>query len=330
MHFLDSSTLPPNPTVGETLTINPDFTRWKRQDRLIYSGLIGSITESIQPLVSTCKTSADIWNTLAVTYNKPSRGHIQQLKLQLKQWVKGTKTIDEYVQGFVTRFDQLASLRKPIDKEDQLEYILGVLPEEYKTITDQLEGRDTTPSVTEVHEKLLNKEARFLTLAAPTLPLPVTANTAMHATSNRQQHTPRPNQNWNKNHQTSRYTNNRENRNSREYPNGYQHNQQGGYQSNYQGGYQGKCKFCGLHGHSARRCPQLGGCNNTQNTKSSYTPWQPRANMALTSPDTAWLLDSRATHHMTSDLSNLSIHQPYRGDDDVLIGDGSGLSITHT
>ncbi|CAA7017944.1 unnamed protein product [Microthlaspi erraticum] len=33
---------------------------------------------------------------------------------------------------------------------------------------------------------------------------------------------------------------------------------------------------------------------------------------------------------MTNDLANLSLHQPYHGDDAVLIGDGSGLSITHT
>lgn len=35
-----------------------------------------------------------------------------------------------------------------------------------------------------------------------------------------------------------------------------------------------------------------------------------------------WLLDSGATHHMTSDLANLSLHQPYQGEDAVLIGDG--------
>ena len=33
---------------------------------------------------------------------------------------------------------------------------------------------------------------------------------------------------------------------------------------------------------------------------------------------------------MTSDLPNLSLHAPYNGGDDVLLGDGSGLSISHT
>lgn len=41
-------------------------------------------------------------------------------------------------------------------------------------------------------------------------------------------------------------------------------------------------------------------------------------------------MDSGATHHMTSDLDNLALHQPYNGNDAVLIGDGSPLPITHT
>lgn len=44
----------------------------------------------------------------------------------------------------------------------------------------------------------------------------------------------------------------------------------------------------------------------------------------------SWLMDSVATHHITSDLANLSMHVPYTGAEEVLIGDGSGLKITHT
>lgn len=33
-------------------------------------------------------------------------------------------SIDAYVQGFTTRFDQLALLGKPFDIEDQIEFVL--------------------------------------------------------------------------------------------------------------------------------------------------------------------------------------------------------------
>lgn len=52
--------------------------------------------------------------------------------------------------------------------------------------------------------------------------------------------------------------------------------------------------------------------------------------MMSTGDSSTWLLDSGASHHMTSDLSNLALHSPYTGGDDVLLGDGSGLQITHT
>ena len=64
----------------------------------------------------------------------------------------------------------------------------------------------------------------------------------------------------------------------------------------------------------------------------SSTPWQPRAHFAanVASPNSIWLLNSGAFHHVTADLNNLSLHAPYTGSDDVMIGDGTGLSITHT
>lgn len=40
--------------------------------------------------------------------------------------------------------------------------------------------------------------------------------------------------------------------------------------------------------------------------------------------------DSGVLHHIKSDLANLSMHSPYTGNDEVLIGDGEGLQITHT
>ena len=43
-----------------------------------------------------------------------------------------------------------------------------------------------------------------------------------------------------------------------------------------------------------------------------------------------WILDSGATHHLTTDLNNLALHQPYNGGEEVIIADGSGLPISHT
>lgn len=42
-----------------------------------------------------------------------------------------------------------------------------------------------------------------------------------------------------------------------------------------------------------------------------------------------WLMDSIASHHVTTDLKNLTLHQPYKGPNDIVIGDGTGLHITY-
>ena len=49
---------------------------------------------------------------------------------------------------------------------------------------------------------------------------------------------------------------------------------------------------------------------------------------SLASPP--WLLDSGSSHYITANLNNLNLHAPNDGLDDVVIGDGTGLSITHS
>jgi hypothetical protein len=43
-----------------------------------------------------------------------------------------------------------------------------------------------------------------------------------------------------------------------------------------------------------------------------------------------WLVDNGANNHITANLENLSIQQPYNGGEAVTVGNGGGLSITHT
>lgn len=119
--------------------------------------------------------------------------------LQLKHYTKGDKTIDDYMRGLITRFDQLALLGKPLDHEDKIEFIIDGLPEEYKTITDQVEGREISPSIIEIHEKLINKEAKLLALtASSSSAAPVSAHMAASRPKHQQSNQARGNhQQWN-------------------------------------------------------------------------------------------------------------------------------------
>ena len=48
-----------------------------------------------------------------------------------------------------------------------------------------------------------------------------------------------------------------------------------------------------------------------------------------TSTNNKWLLDFAASHNITSNLANLSIHSEYEGQAEVVLGDGTGLKIAH-
>ena len=91
------------------------------------------------PLITQSLTSQDIWDVLANTYARPSRGHIKQIRKQIKQANKGSYTISEYMQFIKTCVDELAALDKPMDVEDLTEKILDGLDNDYKPIIDIIE-----------------------------------------------------------------------------------------------------------------------------------------------------------------------------------------------
>ena len=98
-HFIDGAHTPPPSTVTVTgvASSNLAYTTKKRQDRLIFSALLGAISISLQPLIARTTTFLDAWQTLANTYVKLSHGHIKQLKEQLKRCTKVSKSISEYM-----------------------------------------------------------------------------------------------------------------------------------------------------------------------------------------------------------------------------------------
>lgn len=85
-HFIDdTNTAPPLTIMTDGVpTPNPAYAPWRRQDRLLYSSMIGSISLPIQTVVSSANTTKDVWSTLATTFGNASRGHIRQLKLQIE------------------------------------------------------------------------------------------------------------------------------------------------------------------------------------------------------------------------------------------------------
>ncbi|XP_010445858.1 PREDICTED: uncharacterized protein LOC104728598 [Camelina sativa] len=279
---------------------------------------------SLQSIISRATTTRNIWEILSNTYGKSSSGCIHQIRDQLKESTKGTKFVHDYLRGIINKADQIALLDAPLPHEDLLEYITSSLNDDYRAIVEMVQGRDTPISIEELHEKLINRENALKAVGDTNLSVLAIANVT-HL--------------------------------SRQSPRGGFTSSRGGFHSS-RGGfrlscpYLGKCQLCGLQGHGAKLCPQ----HQQQSQQFSYhapqfnqfcgstpsqTPhlplpapqWRAQAHYITTGSQanvTPWLLDSTASHHIASDLSTLSLQTPYNGSDNVMVGNGTGLPISHT
>ncbi|XP_050108482.1 uncharacterized protein LOC126587451 [Malus sylvestris] len=85
-----------------------------------------------------------------------------------------------------------------------------------------------------------------------------------------------------------------------------------------------QCQICWKFGHSAIQCYHRGnfayqGRPLTPNLSAMHVQHQPSA-----PEEQFWVADTGATSHMTSDLANLELAQPYHGNDTITTASGAG------
>ncbi|CAH9131565.1 unnamed protein product [Cuscuta epithymum] len=81
------------------------------------------------------------------------------------------------------------------------------------------------------------------------------------------------------------------------------------------------CRFCDNIGHEVKQCQKL------QRFLRDYqvsVPATPSVNTTMTTPSSSqpWLFDSGASHHVTSDVSQLPTYADYGGPEEVQLGNG--------
>ncbi|XP_010507300.1 PREDICTED: uncharacterized protein LOC104783896 [Camelina sativa] len=219
----DEDNTPPETLTSATAAnqVNPNFASWKRQDKLLFNAFLGSLSLPVQSIVARATTTRNIWEILSNTYGKSSSGRIRQIRDQHKESTKGTKSVQDYLRGIITKADQIAY-------EDLLDYITNRLNDDYIAIVEMVQGRDTPISIEELHEKLINRENALKAAGDTNLSVPATANVTQLS------------------RQSSRggFTSSRGGFNS----------SRGGFRPSRP--YLGKCQLCGVQGHGAKCCPQ--------------------------------------------------------------------------
>ena len=214
--------------------------------------------------------------------------------------------------------DELALVQSPINEEDLLVHILNQLGDEYNSITAALKVREQPISYPELFDKLVDFE-RSLKEVESVAPQIVTANASQRQPGRSQFRSTTDQSTWNqRSHSGSsqrpyRMTNNSQANHSR--PN----------RSNQ------FCNFCNFQGHDTRDCRKLAKFLKDHHITFNSNPTTPVANaVSSTSQSQQWMMDSGASHHLTSCPSILSSVSEYGGPDEIVLGDGTNLSISHT
>lgn len=157
--YIDGSTVAPaNYSDEARMILNPAYTAWYRQDQIILSAILGSLTDTLQPVISTASSTRDTWNRLSSSCAAASRSCIVSLKAKLAKNPKANRCIQMYMRDMREIADDLALAQSPVTEEDLVVHIFTQLRDEYNSIVAALRVRSNPISYGELHDVLTDYE----------------------------------------------------------------------------------------------------------------------------------------------------------------------------
>ena len=81
----------------DALNVNPEYAAWDRQDSLLFSWLLTTLSESIQARVVSCRHSYQIWDLVFQYFHSLTKVKATQLRLELRTIKKGNRSCSEYL-----------------------------------------------------------------------------------------------------------------------------------------------------------------------------------------------------------------------------------------
>ncbi|KAB2630096.1 hypothetical protein D8674_007615 [Pyrus ussuriensis x Pyrus communis] len=304
-----------------------------------------------------CRTAYEAWTNLVDRYATVSKSRINHLKTELHTIQKGSDTIDKYLLRLKHIREQLSAAGESISDNDVMIAGLAGLPREYGVIRTVILARESTLTLKEFRALLLGTEREIegemntLTqnlsaLYVQGLSFGSNTDSGSSASSSNShiQHPfyslppPQfPNDSFGYGFSANSSGQNASrpqylNAQSGSFVNHYRgsNNYRGGNNYRNNNGFRGRGYNSGNSGGSRQ---SGNGNNNWGNYAYQGQPPPPSLsamNAQQTSsflPQDAWIVDSGASHHITSDISALSQVIPFEGSEKITIGNGTGLPI---
>jgi hypothetical protein len=328
-------------------TPNPEYSVWIKKDQHLLSWINASLSEKVLSTVYGLNTSRQVWTALANRFASQSRTHISHIKQQLQNLRQGSKSCSEYLQSAKAWSDQLAVIGKPLDDEDLISVITnGLNPTFIHFVTNlAFATREKSLSFDDFQEMLLNHEmllnnSKFLPLICPPLLCllkrqvlaisirrtkdHISPTDSSHAIINMPSHQPMA---FLHSDHSKGITSPGALRFNNAAP-GFSNNKtQQASSNNASNSSRAPCQICGKTSHQALDCfHRMNYSYQGRHPPPQLAAMAAQSN-ALYDDEQEWLADSGANAHITNNLENLTIQQPFEGNDMVAVGNGSGLKI---
>ncbi|OMO94717.1 Integrase, catalytic core [Corchorus capsularis] len=223
------------------------------------------------------------------------------LKEQLSSTPRDQLAVGEYIQKMKQLTDDIRLAGATLEDDDLVLHILKGVGPEFKDVVAAIRCRETPMSVDELHSMFTAHEIHLKNEAAA-LSMEVTVPSVNFTRCSPS------NFNRGRGRSNFRFNGNRS----------YTHQQQSPNHNNNRP----TCQICDKFGHSAKLC---------RKGKQFFNTPPPTANVAtLSGSSSSWCMDTGATHHVTSQFQNLSLASEYDGPDQIVVGNGQGLDISHS
>ncbi|KAH9648420.1 retrovirus-related pol polyprotein from transposon RE1 [Citrus sinensis] len=140
---------------------NPDFVAWKRQDQLLLSWIMSSMSLEILSLVVSSQTTLELWKNLEKQFGSESMAKKVHLKMLLSNLRKGSLSMTEYFTKLRTISDGLALAGSPLSNIDLITHLITGLDHSYYPVVVYIEANMLTMDLSEAYAMLLTHEARL-------------------------------------------------------------------------------------------------------------------------------------------------------------------------
>ncbi|KAH9746928.1 retrovirus-related pol polyprotein from transposon RE1 [Citrus sinensis] len=140
---------------------NPYYVVWKRQDQLLLSWIMSSMSLEILSLVVSSQTSLELWKKLEKQFGSESMAKKVHLKMLFSNLRKRSVSMTEYFTKLRTISDGLALTGSPLNNTDLITHLITGLDHSYYPVVVYIEPNMLTMDLSEAYAMLLTHEARL-------------------------------------------------------------------------------------------------------------------------------------------------------------------------